>query len=105
MALELTDSTFNDAAIGEGKVVLIDFWAQWCGPCRMMSPIIEELTKEYEGKAIIAKVDVDTNPEISSKYSIRSLPTFLVLKDGEVVEKHVGATTKNKLAEKIDAQL
>ena len=103
MAFEFTDKNF-DAESAEG-VAVVDFWAEWCGPCRMIGPIIEELASDYEDKAIIGKVNVDDNPEISMKFGIRSIPTILILKDGEVVDKQVGVTTKNKLAEKIDKAL
>ncbi len=105
MALELTDTNFQSEALDTDKLVLIDFWAQWCGPCRMLSPIVEQLAEEYEDKAVIGKVDVDTNQEVSMKYGIRSLPTILLIKNGEVVDKHVGLTTKAKLQEKIEAHL
>ncbi|MEZ5044202.1 MAG: thioredoxin [Saprospiraceae bacterium] len=103
MAFEFTDINFDTKAT-EG-VTVVDFWAEWCGPCRMIGPIIEELSTEYENKALIGKVNVDDNPEISMKYGIRSIPTILILKDGEVVDKQVGVTTKKVLAQKIDAAL
>ncbi|PCH94401.1 MAG: thioredoxin [Bacteroidetes bacterium] len=105
MAVEFTDSNFEELALKSDKPVVIDFWAEWCGPCRMVSPIVEELAGDYEGKAVIGKVNVDHNPEISSKYGIRSIPTILFLKDGEVVDKQVGAVAKDVLAAKLDAQL
>lgn len=105
MAFEFTDSNFKEAALDNEGVAVIDFWAEWCGPCKIIAPIIEELSSEYDGKATIGKLDVDSNPQVSMKYGIRSIPTILILKNGEVVEKHVGVTTKAKLAEKIDAQL
>jgi thioredoxin 1 len=105
MAFEFTDANFQETALEDGGVAVIDFWAEWCGPCRMITPIIEELSKEYEGKAKIGKVNVDENPEISMKYGIRSIPTILVLKNGEVVDKQVGVTTKKVLTDKIEAQL
>lgn len=104
MALEITDSNFQEV-IGSDKLVVIDFWAEWCGPCRMVGPIVEELATEYEGKAIIGKVDVDSNDEITSKYGIRNIPTILFLKNGELVDKQVGAAQKSVLAEKIDKLL
>lgn len=104
MALELTNANFEET-IASGKPVLVDFWAEWCGPCRMVGPIVEELSNDYDGKAIVGKVNVDENPEISSKYGIRNIPTILFFKDGEVVDKSVGAVPKNVLAEKIDNQL
>lgn len=104
MALEITDSNFQEV-IGSDKLVVIDFWAEWCGPCRMVGPIVEELATEYEGKAIIGKVDVDSNDEITSKYGIRNIPTILFLKNGELVDKQVGAAQKSVLVEKIDKLL
>ena len=105
MAFEFTDTNFKEKAIDTEGVAVVDFWAEWCGPCRMITPIIEELSKEYEGKAMIGKVNVDENPEVSMKYGIRSIPTMLVLKNGEVVDKQVGVTTKQKLVDKIEANL
>ncbi len=102
--VEITDSNF-EKIINSDKPVLIDFWAEWCGPCKMIGPLVEELANEFEGKAIIGKVDVDTNPEVSAKFGIRSIPTLLVFKDGEIVDKQVGAVPKSVLSEKIEAQL
>lgn len=105
MAFELTDANYKENVIDKGGVAVVDFWAEWCGPCRMIGPVIEELANEYEGKALIAKVDVDENAELSQQYQVRSIPTILILKDGEVVDKHVGVTTKAALAEKIEKAL
>ena len=102
--VEITDSNF-EKIINSDKPVLVDFWAEWCGPCKMIGPLVEELANEFEGKAIIGKVDVDTNPEVSAKFGIRSIPTLLVFKDGEIVDKQVGAVPKSVLSEKIEAQL
>ena len=102
MAKEITEINFEERVLKSDQVALIDFWAQWCGPCRAIAPIIEDLANEYEGKAVIGKVDVDTNQEIAMKYSIRSIPTILIIKNGEVVDRHVGATTKAILKAKID---
>jgi thioredoxin 1 len=102
--VEITDSNF-EKIINSDKPVLVDFWAEWCGPCKMIGPLVEELANEFEGKAIIGKVDVDTNPEVSAKFGIRSIPTLLVFKDGEIVDKQVGAVPKLVLSEKIEAQL
>jgi thioredoxin 1 len=100
MAIQFTDSNFAEKALS-GGVAVVDFWAEWCGPCRLIGPIIEELSSQYDGKAVIGKVNVDENPEISMKYSIRSIPTILILKNGEVVDKQVGLTTKAALEAKI----
>lgn len=105
MALEFTESNFEEMALNSDKPVMVDFWAEWCGPCRMIGPIVEELANEYEGKAVVGKVNVDNSPEISMKYGVRNIPTILFLKNGEVVDKSVGAVPKNVLADKIDAQL
>ena len=105
MAFEITDANFKEQVLDRQGVAVLDFWAEWCGPCRMIAPIIEKLAEEYDGKVLIGKVNVDENPEVPMKYGIRSIPTILIFKDGEVVDKHVGYTTQAKLAEKIEAQL
>lgn len=105
MTVEFTDANFEELALKTDKPVLVDFWAEWCGPCRTVGPLVAELSEEYGDRAVIGKVDVDSNPEISSKYGIRSIPTLLFFKNGEVVDKQVGAVAKNILAEKLDAQL
>ncbi len=105
MAFEFTDANFQETAIENSGISVVDFWAEWCGPCRMITPIIEELSTEYEGKAVIGKLNIDTNKGVSMKYGIRSIPTILILKNGEVVEKHVGVATKQALTEKINAHL
>ena len=105
MALELTDANFEELVLKSDKPVLVDFWAEWCGPCRMIGPLVEELANEYAGKAVIGKLNVDENPGVATKYGIRSIPTLLVFKGGEVVDKIVGAVPKTMLAQKIDAQL
>ena len=105
MALEFTDSNFQSEVLDSGQVTVVDFWAQWCGPCRAIAPIIEELADEYAGTVQVGKVDVDTNQELAMQYSIRSIPTILILKNGDVVEKHVGAITKNALQSKIEKHI
>lgn len=103
-AIEITDSNFEEI-IKSDKPVLVDFWAEWCGPCKMIGPVVEELAGEYEGKAVIGKVNVDENPNVSAKFGIRSIPTLLVFKGGEIVDKQVGAVPKGVLAQKLDAQV
>ncbi len=105
MALEITDANFEELVMKSDKPVLIDFWAEWCGPCRMVGPIVEEIAKDYEGKAVVGKVNVDTNPNISMNFGIRNIPTILFFKNGQVVDKQVGAVPKANLAAKLDAQL
>jgi thioredoxin 1 len=105
MAVEFTDANFEETVLKSDKPVLVDFWAEWCGPCRMVGPVVEELAKDYEGKAIVGKVNVDQNPEVAAKYGIRSIPTILFIKNGEVVDKSVGAVPKTALAAKLDSQL
>lgn len=105
MALELTDANFDELVVKSDKPVVVDFWAEWCGPCRMVGPIVEELAKDYEGKAVIGKVNVDNNPNISMQFGIRNIPTILFFKGGEVVDKQVGAAPKSVLSEKLEAQL
>lgn len=105
MALQITDANFEELVLQSDKPVLVDFWAEWCGPCRVVGPIVEELSKDYEGKAVVGKVDVDSNPNISIQYGIRNIPTLLVFKNGQIVDKQVGAAPKTVLAQKLDAQL
>lgn len=104
MALQITDANFEELVMKSDKPVLLDFWAEWCGPCRMVGPLVEEISKEYDGKAVVGKVDVDNNPEISMKYGIRNIPTILYIKGGQVVDKQVGAVPKNVLVDKLTAQ-
>lgn len=105
MAIELTDSNFEELALKSDKPVMVDFWAEWCGPCRMVGPVVEEIAKDYEGKAVVGKVNVDNNPQVAMKYGIRSIPTILFLKNGEVVDRSVGAVPKSTLSGKLDGQL
>ena len=105
MALEFTDSNFEELVLKSDKPVMVDFWAEWCGPCRMVGPVVEELGKEYEGKAVVGKLNVDNNAQVSMKYGIRSIPTILFVKNGELVDRSVGAVPKAQLAEKLDGQL
>ena len=102
--IEITDANFEEV-LSTDKPVLVDFWAEWCGPCKMIGPLVEELAGEYEGKAVIAKVDVDSNPQVSAKFGIRSIPTLLFFKNNEIVDKQVGAVPKNVLSQKLDAQM
>lgn len=105
MALELTDSNFEEMVIKSDKPVLVDFWAEWCGPCRMVAPIVSEIADEYEGKAVVGKLDVDSNPEVASRFGIRNIPTILFFKNGEVADKQVGAVPKSVLTAKIEGLL
>jgi thioredoxin 1 len=102
--IEITDANFNEI-LKTDKPVLVDFWAEWCGPCKMIGPIVKELAGDYEGKAVIGKVNVDENPNTAAQFGIRSIPTLLVFKDGEIVDKQIGAVPKAVLAGKLDAQL
>ena len=104
MALEITDSNFQEI-LAEGKPVVMDFWAPWCGPCKMVGPIIDELATEYEGKVIIGKCDVDENGDVASEYGIRNIPTVLFFKNGELVDKQVGSAPKSAYVAKIEAIL
>jgi len=102
--LELNDSNFDEAIKGD-KPVLVDFWAEWCGPCKMIGPVVEELAGDYEGKAVVAKLNVDENPQVTARFGVRSIPTLLVFKNGQVVDKQVGAVPKSVLSQKLQAQV
>ncbi|MDP4186367.1 MAG: thioredoxin [Bacteroidota bacterium] len=105
MAIQVTDSNFEEIVLQSDKPVLVDFWAEWCGPCRMVAPLVEELSKDYDGRAVVVKMDVDSNNMIPMKYGIRNIPTILFFKNGDVADKQVGAVPKTILAAKIDALL
>ena len=105
MALEITDATFEETVLKSDKPVLVDFWAAWCGPCRMVGPIIEQISEEYADKAVVGKVDVDANQEFAAKYGVRNIPTVLVFHKGEVVGRQVGVSPKNVYAEALDSLL
>ena len=104
MALEITDSTYKEI-LAEGKPVVIDFWAPWCGPCKMVGPIIEELAEMYEGQVLIGKCDVDENGDVAAEYGIRNIPTVLFFKNGELVDKQVGSASKSAFDDKIKKML
>jgi thioredoxin 1 len=103
MELEVNDGNFDEIVIKSDKPVIVDFWAEWCGPCRMVAPIMEEISHEYEGKAVVAKCDVDSSPAVAAKYSIRNIPTILFFKNGKIADKQVGAVPKKNFVVKLDA--
>lgn len=105
MAHEFSDANFQTEVIGNDKLTVIDLWAEWCGPCKMMTPVVEELSREYEGRAVIGKLNVDDNPEVPTQFNVRGIPTFLIFKGGELKEKIVGAQTKQFLKDKIEAHI
>lgn len=102
MALEVSDINFDELVLKSDKPVLVDFWAEWCGPCRMISPALEEISKEYSGKAVVAKCDVDNSPAVVAKFGIRNIPTVLYFKDGKVADKQVGAVPKINFVNKLN---
>ena len=102
MALEITNSNFEETVLNSDKPVLVDFWAAWCGPCRMVGPIIDELSEEYEGKAVVGKVDIDSNQQYAAQFGVRNIPTVLVFKNGELVDRKVGVSSKNDYAQALD---
>lgn len=105
MAAEFTDANFQELVIGSDKLTIVDFWAEWCGPCRAIAPVIDELSKEFQGRVNIGKVNVDNNPEVSMNYGITSIPAILFLKDGKVVDRLVGAQPKMNFIKKIEANI
>ena len=105
MAIVINESNFEELVLNSDKPVMIDFWAEWCGPCRVIAPHVEQIATEYEGRAVVGKVDVEQCPDISSRYGIRNIPTLLFFKGGELVDKHVGMTAKAELANKLNALL
>lgn len=105
MALQITDASFEEVVLKSDKPVLVDFWATWCGPCRMLGPVIEEIATEYEGRVVVGKVDVDSNQDYAAKYGIRNIPTVLVFQNGEVVGRQVGVAPKNTYTEALDSLL
>ncbi|MCL6524917.1 MAG: thioredoxin [Thermoflavifilum sp.] len=105
MALELTDANFKQEVLQSDQLHMIDFWAEWCGPCRAISPIVEELAKDYEGKVKVGKVNVDYNPQLAMEYSITSIPTILFIKNGKIVDRQIGAVPRSVLEKKLQAHL
>ncbi len=105
MATQITDGNFKETVLDSSKVAVVDFWAEWCGPCKALTPIIEEMSKEFDGKAVIGKMDVDNNPETAMKYGIRNIPTILFIKNGQVVDKQVGAVPKANLVAMLNKHL
>ncbi len=105
MALEITDANFEETVLKSSQPVMVDFWAAWCGPCRMVGPIIDDISKDYDGKVVVGKLDVDANQEFAAKYGVRNIPTVLIFQNGEVVGRQVGVAPKTTYAEALDALL
>lgn len=105
MAQEITDSNFKEKVLDSDKLSMLDFWAEWCGPCRAIGPVVEELSKEYEGKVNVGKIDVDKNPDLSAQYGITSIPAILFVKGGKVVDKLIGAQPKSNFVKRLEAHL
>ena len=105
MALEITEANFEEVVMKSDKPVLVDFWAEWCGPCRMVGPVVDELATEYKGKAVAGKLNVDSEGAVAQQFGVRNIPTLLVFKNGEIVDKQVGATSKQVLAAKLDGAM
>jgi thioredoxin 1 len=103
MALEVNDNNFDEVVLKSDRPVVVDFWAEWCGPCRMIAPIIEEISREYSEKAVVVKCDVDNSPSVAAKFGIRNIPTVLFFKDGKVADKQVGAVPKSNFVAKLNA--
>ncbi|MFN7313183.1 MAG: thioredoxin [Bacteroidota bacterium] len=105
MALEFTDNNFEELVLKSDKPVLVDFWAEWCGPCRMVGPVVEEIAKEFDGKAVVGKLNVDFNPKVAMDYGIMSIPTLLFFKNGQLIDKQVGAVPKHVLVSKLESNM
>lgn len=105
MTIDVNDANFEEQVLKSDKPVLVDFWAEWCGPCRMVGPIVKEIGEEYKDKVVVAKLDVDSNPNVSAQFGIRNIPTVLYFKDGEVVDKQVGAVPKKNFLAKLEPLL
>jgi thioredoxin 1 len=103
--MEVTDGNFEETILNAGKPALVDFWAVWCGPCRIVGPIVEEIADEYDGRAVVGKLDVDNNRETAVKYGIQAIPTLLLVKDGQIADRIVGAVDKNSIKSRLDALL